>query len=317
MTRAASWLDDLDEGPLTSPASLDEEDSDEGESIQRFVERGRRLARKPPRRRSVKRLVLADDEGGEPRLDDPGLQALAERGLILELLWELKSGKEATVYVARGPAGLVAAKLYIDPRVRSFRDDRLYREGRYVGSDALDKAIAMRSRTGVNAQHHLWVQEEYRQMLALSAHGVSLPQPIACEGSVVLMAFIGDEDGPAPRLADARLGRAEAEDAFSQCVDNLALIVSSGRVHGDYSTFNVLWHEGRAVVIDFPQVVEFRINPAAPDILRRDVEGLCRTFQHFGLHAQPDEVLARVWKLAGGRRAQQVPRPPAQLSRNV
>ncbi|HEX2864987.1 MAG TPA: RIO1 family regulatory kinase/ATPase, partial [Deinococcales bacterium] len=221
MTAPDSWLDDLDDDFVPGPDALD------ADAVERFEDRGHRLARKPPRRRSVNKLLLPLDEGGEPKFDDPGLQALAERGLILELLWELKSGKEATVYVARGPDGLVAAKLYVDPRVRSFRNDRVYRDGRFVGSDALDKAIQVRSRTGVNAQHHLWVQEEFRQLQALSAYGVAVPEPIACEGSVVLMEFIGSEDGPAPRLADMKLSRDEAEEAFSQCVANLALIVAS------------------------------------------------------------------------------------------
>jgi len=112
------------------------------------------------------------------------------------------------------------------------------------------------------------------------------------------MEFVGDEDGAASRLSDARLGREEAAEAFRQCVENLALIVRSGRVHGDYSTFNVLWWQEKAIVIDFPQVVELEANPAAAQILRRDVEGLCRSFGHFGLHPDPEATLRQVKRLA-------------------
>jgi RIO kinase 1 len=45
-------------------------------------------------------------------------------------------------------------------------------------------------------------------------------------------------------------------------------------VHGDYSTFNILWHNERAIVIDFPQVIEFKNNPNAKALLERDVH-LC------------------------------------------
>ncbi len=49
-----------------------------------------------------------------------------------------------------------------------------------------------------------------------------------------MMEFIGDENGnPAPRISDLKMDQAEAEEAFRQSVQNLKLIVQSGRVHGD------------------------------------------------------------------------------------
>ena len=60
------------------------------------------------------------------------------------------------------------------------------------------------------------------------------------------MEFIGDEDGnPAPRISDLKMEKEEAEEAFRQSVQNLKQIVRSGRVHGDYSTFNLLWQRGK------------------------------------------------------------------------
>ncbi len=47
------------------------------------------------------------------------------------------------------------------------------------------------------------------------------------------MEFIGDEDGtPAPRIADLKMEKNEAEEAFRQSVRNLKLIVRSGRHTG-------------------------------------------------------------------------------------
>lgn len=273
----------------------------EYEVLERFEDRGHRLARKPPRNRSVRALTLEPpaDDPWAPRFDDPGLQELHELGHVDELLWELKSGKEATVYVVSGPRGLLAAKLYIDSRVRSFKNDRVYREGRFIGDDRIQKAIDQRSRAGITAQQALWIAEEYRQLQALHSAGVPVPAPVWMAGSVVLMEFVGDESGAAPRLSEAHLGRSEAEEALRQCVCNLGLILRSGRVHGDYSTFNVLWWQERAVVIDFPQVVEVHANPMAQRILERDVEGLCRSFGHFGLRPDPAAVLREVRKVAG------------------
>src|SRR5687767_14773553 len=55
-----------------------------------------------------------------PRFEDRSLQALHERGFLDEIIAQLKSGKEATVYIARAPDGVVAIKLYRDLRLRSF-----------------------------------------------------------------------------------------------------------------------------------------------------------------------------------------------------
>jgi RIO kinase 1 len=119
-------------------------------------------------------------------------------------------------------------------------------------------------------------------------------------GRVIVMQFIGDESGPAPRLSDIRLGREEALDAFEQSVRNLGLILGSGRVHGDYSAYNILWWRRRAVVIDFPQVVELAANHSAGQLLHRDAESLCHTFARFGIDAAPREVLLRARAIAAG-----------------
>jgi RIO kinase 1 len=86
----------------------------------------------------------------------------------------------------------------------------------------------------------------------------------------------------------------EAEEAFRQSVQNLKQIIRSGRVHGDYSTFNILWHNDKAVVIDFPQVMEFRNNPNANSFLARDVHSLCKSFTKHGVQANETNVLREV-----------------------
>jgi RIO kinase 1 len=70
--------------------------------------------------------------------------------------------------------------------------------------------------------------------------------------------------------------------------------VRSGRVHGDYSTFNLLWHRETAVVIDFPQVMEFKNNPHASAFLRRDVHSLCKSFRKQDINVDETRVLREV-----------------------
>jgi RIO kinase 1 len=256
---------------------------------EKFLEKVYRNAKRTPaRRKSVSKLLSVNDDElkNDPdagKFTNPALNELHERGLIMELLYELKSGKEATVYVAEGNDGLIAVKLYVDSRVRSFKNDALYREGRFIADGRMKKAIDQRSDTGVSAQNFLWVGEEFAQLHALYAAGVRSPKPLAHEGGVILMEFIGNEEGAAPRVSDARLTKEEADIAFNQSLEQYARILSIGRVHGDYSTFNLLWWQGECVVIDFPQVVKVKENPSANGILERDIQGLCRTFRTFGI----------------------------------
>ena len=132
-------------------------------------------------------------------------------------------------------------------------------------------------------------------MKQLHEHGVNVPKAIAVNGISIIMEFIGDENGnPASRISDLKMEQDEAEEAFRQSVQNLKRIVQSGRVHGDYSTFNILWHNGEAVVIDFPQVMEFKNNPNANTFLERDVRSLCKSFMKQGVNASEAKVLREV-----------------------
>jgi RIO kinase 1 len=132
-------------------------------------------------------------------------------------------------------------------------------------------------------------------MKHLYEHSVHVPKAIAVNGISLIMEFIGDEDGnPAPRISDLKMEVEEAEEAFHQSLRNLERIVKAGRVHGDYSTFNLLWHKERAVVIDFPQVIEFMNNPNANTFLARDVHSLCKSFRKQGIQADEAKVLREI-----------------------
>jgi RIO kinase 1 len=122
-----------------------------------------------------------------------------------------------------------------------------------------------------------------------------VPQTVAVNGLALVMEFIGDEDGtPAPRVSDLKMERDEADEAFRQSVQNLKRIVKSGRVHGDYSTFNILWHKNEAVVIDFPQVMEIDKNRNAIAFLERDVRSLCKSFMRQGMQVDEYKVMREV-----------------------
>ena len=248
-------------------------------------------------KQSVTQLVSRIENYADPdaKFENPDLNELSRAGFLDELISGIKTGKEASVFLGKNSDGFVAVKMYTDLRVRSFKRDASYREGRFIGDARIEKAIKQGSETGLDAHQILWVQEEFRQMQHLAQHGVNVPKAIAVNGISLIMEFIGDENGnPAPRISDLNMEKDEAEEAFRQSVQNLKLIVNSGRVHGDYSAFNILWHNEKAVVIDFPQVIEFKNNPNANAFLERDVRSLCRSFMKQGVNTDEANVLREV-----------------------
>jgi RIO kinase 1 len=274
------------------PSKVDVEDLE----VQNFVKL-RRKKHKLTGKQSVKQLVASPERVADPKLKfaNPDLNALAKMGFLDELISGIKTGKEGSVFLGRNSDGFVAVKVYTDLRVRSFKRDAMYREGRFIGDSRIERAIEQGSQKGLDAHQILWVQEEFRQMKHLYEHGVRVPRAIAVSGICIIMEFIGDENGePAPRISDLKMEKEEAEEAFRQAVENLKLIVGSGRVHGDYSAFNILWHEEKAVVIDFPQVIEFRNNRNANAFLERDVHSLCRSFSRQGVRVDAGNVLREV-----------------------
>lgn len=53
-------------------------------------------------------------------------------------------------------------------------------------------------------------------------------------------------------------------------------------VHADFSEYNLLWHEGRVIVIDVGQSVEMD-HPMALDFLRRDLAVIIEFFSKKGI----------------------------------
>lgn len=266
---------------------------------------GRRRDRRKPRRKTKREEFYVEADAARSSADkftDPELQRLYEARKINELLSELKSGKEATVYLVEGPDGLMAAKIYADLEVRSFKNDSAYRQGRFVGDVRTARAIGSRSRHGLSAQQHMWVEHEYRQLWIMHDAGIPAPKPmigpmasdIHEAGRVVLMELIGDREAPAPRLSDVRLDAAAAHDAFEQAADITTRLAVLGKAHGDMSTFNLLWWQERVICIDVPQMVDLTENPAFMDFLRKDIATLCKSFARLGVRADPEQLWRRV-----------------------
>ena len=211
----------------------------------------------------------------------------------------LKEGKEATCSLVERTARddarshLLVAKRYRSVKHRAFRNDAMYRH-RTGGSHA-DKAIRLRTDLGLEIQEHVRAEREFDVLCALWAQGIAVPYPAWRFGTELLVEFIGDGETAAPRLVAARLDPSTARAALDQILGACADMLALGWVHGDLSPFNVLWHEGRAVLIDFPQTMDLGTHPMALDVLHRDITSLCDWARRRGATPpDPDEAFAQM-----------------------
>lgn len=241
-----------------------------------------------------------------------------EHKWITDVLRRVKGGKEASVYLCRsGPAidaPLVAAKVYRPRSLRNLKNDGQYRTGR-VDLDENGKAIvkdgdlhAMEKRTnyGEELRHQSWISYEFQTLEALHQAGADVPRPYAMEKNAILMDYIGDIDSAAPTLNAVSLDREEVKPLYERVLQDVDLLLTNQRIHGDLSAYNILYWDGGISLIDFPQVVQPDSNPAAWTIFLRDVTRICQYFASQGYRRDARKLATDLWTSHGHRVVQEV-----------
>jgi RIO kinase 1 len=230
------------------------------------------------------------------------LDSFLDSGVINEVMEFVKGGKEATVFRCRAGGDpshekFYAAKVYRPRKYRRFRNDAPYQNGRVILSARARRAVAKRTDFGHEVHQGLWVAAEYETQQMLYAAGCDVPRPVACNGDVILMEWIGDADGPAPQLKDVKLQPPhEPRALLERLLRNIELLLAHNRIHGDLSAFNVLYWNGWVKLIDFPQSVDPRMNGESYMLLYRDVENVCRYFAKYGVEANANRIAGRLWE---------------------
>lgn len=214
-----------------------------------------------------------------------------ERGL-------LKTGKEAEVFLVERQLGervnLLAAKRYKAFEDRLFRNDARYRQGRRTGESRLDKAMAAGGRAGMVFRARQWVDTEFQILGQLWEAGAAVPYPVQCLGREIMLQYLGDEEGAAPRLVNLRPSAAEVEDLYGQLQGLLRHMVRASIVHGDLSPYNLLVWQGRLYAIDFPQSVDPVLNPEGMALLERDVINATTWFARRGVAVDASALLGEL-----------------------
>ena len=234
------------------------------------------------------------------------LAGFLEDQVITDVVRRVKAGKEATVYVcAAHPStgkSWVAAKVYREWSLRSSRNMSQYQQGRAMLDDEGNapqgrpgRHSGGKSTRGKAAAETSWVMHEFTTLEALHAQGADVPQPLEHAAHALLMEYIGDEAEAAPTLNDVVLEAHEAKPLFERVLFNVELLLALGWVHGDLSEYNILYHHGRIVLIDFPQVADCRNNPKARALFGRDIERVSRYFERSGHATDPRQLASDLW----------------------
>ncbi|MCC6466254.1 MAG: hypothetical protein IT463_13020 [Planctomycetes bacterium] len=234
------------------------------------------------------------------------LEPFIELALITEVMYPVKSGKEATVYACRAHPNTgtewLAAKVYKHLRERSFRNDAAYQENRTAmyHNTRVRRAYENGSEFGLEAPFMLWVGQEWEHLTKLHRTGVHVPVPVKHAGRAILMEFFGTKDGPCPTLQQTKVPPARAGELWNLLKANIEMMLQADCVHGDLSPYNILVDLDSSSdplrIIDLPQCVDARFNANARDLLAHDVETTFHYFEKLGVRDNPRAFMADLWQ---------------------
>jgi len=250
-----------------------------------------RIARKRDREFSEfrKRIKDADQFKVEASVFDDAtygaLYKLVQDGHIDAFGGPISTGKEANVYTALSGDHEVAVKVY---RINAsdFTDMRGYLDG-----DPRFEGIGSDKKKVVTA----WVRKESSNLKRARRAGVRTPKPIAVERNVLVMEYLGTEEGRAKRLSEVHIENPET--AYEVVKEYLRRLYDAGLVHGDFSEYNIVFHEGQLYIIDLGQAVTIH-HPNAEEFLERDCRNISNFFARQGVETTPEELLAYVREYA-------------------
>jgi len=237
---------------------------------ERFAERRKERAHRDVRDEVFDRATLL------------AVSRLVSHGYLREVDHSISTGKEANVFRVTTKDGFAALKVYriTNALFRRWPEYALEELRREVGGGSFARLV------------FAWARREHTALQDCHEAGVHVPRPLVQYRNLLLMEFLGEEGIPSPPLVQVR-----PEDP-ARTLDQLAedcrrMMERAGRVHGDLSPYNVIYHKGRPYLIDLGQTLP-RDHPQALELLRRDAAHLAKYFSRLGVSVDPEELYGKL-----------------------
>ena len=207
---------------------------------------------------------------------------LVNQGLFDVLDHPISSGKEGGVFRATKGVEFRAVKIY---RI----SNTMFRHLPPYALEELRREASARNYGGLI---FAWTRREHTILGRLEEAGVRAPRPYGHYRNVLVMEYIGNEEGAAPRLKDVPIDDPAA--LYEELVREFGRMVRVAKlVHGDLSPYNTLYHDGHVVVIDVAQSVRSD-HPEARRLLERDLLNFSRFLGRLGHAVEPGEFLQAI-----------------------
>jgi len=220
------------------------------------------------------------------RLTLMSVYKLMSDGVVDTLDHPIARGKEAHVFHGTTMDGEAVAVKIFHTSNAVFKNLAQYIEG-----DPRFGGLKRRHRDLVD----IWVRKEHRNLERLRKWGLSVPAALGVQRNVLVMEYIGDDASPARKLREVEVE--DAETVYVSLLEFLAVAWQKARlVHGDFSPYNILWHNGAPVVIDVGQAV-IDSHPKSREFLVRDVTRLVEWGQRQGLDVEVADALVDVLEM--------------------
>jgi len=203
------------------------------------------------------------------------LAKLISEGTLATLDYPVSTGKEANIFHGTDRDGRARAVKIYRVSNSTFRNI-----ARYIEGDPRFRGVKRGTRPTILA----WAQKEYMNLGRMSLGGVHVPKPGTVLENILVMEYIGDESRPAPLLREVVIEDPGA--VFADVLANMRGIRGAGLVHADLSEYNMLFWDGRVVIIDVGQAVPLD-HPRAEEWFRRDVANVARFFRRHEMDITP------------------------------
>ena len=208
------------------------------------------------------------------------LYKLANQGYIDILNGAISTGKEANVLT-----GITDEEKFVAVKIYRIATSDFKKMDYYLKGDPRFNVKTKNKRKII----YSWVTKEFKTLTRLHNAGVTVPEPITSSNNVLLIEFIGDEDGN-PAQPVKNQPPQDPEEFWNKLLVQLKMFVNDAKlVHGDLSNYNILNLNEEPVIIDVSQSVVLD-NPISKELLERDINTLVREYTKLGVETSYEEV---------------------------